>query len=297
MGDSSRTHVGRVFNLVGRFVCIGCLVWFGLLVARVVNADMTTDTVSKEEAVTNDTNMFGIKPGYWRFEGSGLSFERSVQKDVGDLTSLSQSELSDSTADASSILELAKSIGAGRVVGPKNSVLTANTPNIRMRVVTSNGSPPMLLSAVISSKRVDGVWETVELRPRSVGDTDCHLLPLPDDSRQACSRVSPEGRLQMELFTTAASDKQLLDTWRDDGWDIQRAPWGTQEAFAYLCSRDGVVVYAWSGDSVPGGVRAPDTEWTLESMPTESNALPLTQFANRRTVMLTRLSHETGANK
>lgn len=244
--------MNRIIQYTSRLICIVSVAWFGLIVIGSVDS-------AKQISLANDKNddrlanlcllPQALMPteGYWSFPETGLSVAQFVCETSELQEHLNLSSMTNAKAnadfDASELVELAASSGATRVDSESGTLWSHENRDIKVRLLTSEASPPMLIGAVVAMRDGDQ-WQLVSLSPKQNQTT--HLLAMPTDATTTCTRRSPAGDLQMELITTSEPNERLIRRWVDDGWEVQHTPWGDAESFSYLCARGEEVIYAWA---------------------------------------------------
>ena len=69
----------------------------------------------------------------------------------------------------------------------------------------------------------DDLWQVNSFIPQNnEAIAEQHLLPLPQESKACCQRFSDAGTLQCEMVQTAFKSNELMDSWRQDGWDMTK---------------------------------------------------------------------------
>ncbi|MFK7769463.1 MAG: hypothetical protein AB8B55_19775 [Mariniblastus sp.] len=246
-----------------RLICVAALVWFGLIVSNAVGSMKRSAKFAATEIndAVNVPRLLMPAAGHWSFAETELAVEHArcspqeLTRRVNSLYSMqgasNDSNRDDSNRDATELVALAKMNGATRTNCEAGSAWVIEGPQLQLCLITSKSTTPQIIAAAFAV-RSDQQWQLTIVKPQP--QLDDHLLPMPADSattetKTACVRRSESGELQMELISTSLSAKQILDHWRDCGWNIRRTPWGTANSFSYLCDCGDEMVYAWSESS------------------------------------------------
>ncbi len=260
---NTETFTRRVCEYASRLVCIACLFGLGLFVAQAVRAGVTlrpeshpTGSGSRDDENQNTADVMSASSfmpdaGYWSFPASELCVQRSgcSDNDLDErLDEIGQLECVPTSHDVTHLVSLAASNGAIRTEAHAGVLWSLDKADLRIRLLTSTSASPTLAAAIIATRGRDG-WEAIQMRPKSGTSAGQTLLPLPSGSAPSCSRRSEAGEISMQLVTTTATDRQLLDLWKAAGWRARHTPWGDPNSFSYLCCRNDEVVYAWSAES------------------------------------------------
>ena len=249
---SKAPFFATVIQYTARLICIGAIVWAGLITADAVGSLSNFNTPIPENITEPLICSFpeSLIPahGFWTFADAEMSIEQ-VSCSEGELNRHTQEILSskplpmDAKQDASQLIAMAKSNGATQTECIAGTAWEIDTPSLRLCLLASKSKTPFLVAAAIAFADGDR-WQLTKLTPkRSQSD---RLLPLPADAQTCCTRQNDSGELQMELVNTSTSGEHLLRLWRKNGWRPQPSPWSTSESFSYLCVRGEEVVYAWS---------------------------------------------------
>ena len=106
-------------------------------------------------------------------------------------------------------------------------------------------------------------WALFELVPETettsfaVSDRQ-HLMPLPVDSRQVCTRRSPDGTLMLEVASVDITGDELIRDWQAADWDVhRRVRPSASESEILDCHRNGRLITVW------GAPRSSDGGWQL----------------------------------
>lgn len=122
------------------------------------------------------------------------------------------------------------------------SELAINEPTLKAFLKTDDNAE--VATATLAMKTGDQ-WQVLKLGESKPNQTTPHLLPL-DTSKRVCGRWSADNRLLLEIVSVDAKRHDLLNKWREDGWEIRHTRWGGLDSFSFLCVKGGHVVYAWS---------------------------------------------------
>jgi hypothetical protein len=247
-----RSFVEVVSQITARLICVGSLVWFGLIVADSITSQtyrgQATQTAADDSQTAVDIpELLTTANGYWTFDGTELSTQRVIcntdelVQRLDSLTAINRETIT-SKRHASRLVALAESGGAVRNACPAGTLWSLDKADFKLRLLTSLSVEPNLIGAAFAFYQNEH-WQLTILKPRAPRQN--HLLPLPADSKTICARRSESGQLQMELVTTTRANSQLLKQWRSEGWDIHRVRLGI-DGFSYLCVRDDESVYVWS---------------------------------------------------
>ena len=248
-----RTFLEVVLQIASRLICVGSLIWLGLIVAdnsvlATRWSDATTSSNHECRQATRIPDLLTIADGYWTFDGTELATQRVIcghdelEQRLSSLNAIDSGVVT-SKRSATHLVALAESNGAIRSECLAGILWTVDKPDLQLRLLTSHSATPELIGAA-SAFRDNDRWELTILQPRPLAQD--HLLPLPAESKTICTRRSDSGQLQIELVSISQPNEQLLKQWRSEGWEIQHAPWAAEDRFALLCARGEAVVYAWS---------------------------------------------------
>ncbi len=252
---SKASFFATVIQYTARLICIGALVWAGLITADAVGSLSNLNTPIPENLteplICSFPETLIPAHGFWTFADAELSIEQ-FSCDQGELNRHIQELLSskalpidtkDTKQDVSQLVALAKSNGATQTNCTAGTAWEIDTPAFRLCLITSKSNTPLLVAAAIAFPGGDR-WQLTKLTPERCQNDQ--LLPLPVDAQTCCTRRSDSGELQMELVTTSMTGEYLLRLWRQNGWRVDPSPWSTSESFSYLCTRGEDVIYAWS---------------------------------------------------
>lgn len=104
------------------------------------------------------------------------------------------------------------------------------------------------VSSATLAMQLDDDWHVVQLGSDDAPCATPHLLPL-GEAKRLCGRWSDDDRLLLEIVMIDAGRAELLNSWRQAGWEIRHTAWGGPQTFSFLCAKRGKVVYAWSKQS------------------------------------------------
>lgn len=262
--DTSRLR--SFLQLTGRLTCIASMVWLSVIV--VIDAvalrenyqaklSSLNSSAMQQGELTSDLEapeLIPMKPGSWSFANSELSI---LRRDCDDaelevaLAKFRDPESFETTHphDAQFLVELAESYQAKRVqlrstkTNQDLFIWQVDESNFRLRMATSNDARPTLMGLALATQLEHG-WQLTVLKPRTEGSH--HLMPFPGDATTICSRRNRVGELQFELVETTQSDSELLQHWKQQGWELKRTPWGGNNDFSFMCIRNEKAIYAWS---------------------------------------------------
>lgn len=255
IANRGRTFLQVVVRCTIRLICIGALAWTGLMVADSVRSStvlLGSNGVAAKDGLpateVPDLSMLIPVGGFWSFADVDLSIrqiccsEDELNRQMESLLAIDGSLVS-SNHNASQLIAIAEANGATRHGCPAGSVWKFDNAAFQLRLITSNSGSPGLIAAAFAI-RYGKQWRLSILKPKR--QSQDNLLPLPSDAKPICSLRGDTGQLQMELFSTSQSDRQLLEMWQLDGRDIRHTPWGSADCFSYLCVCGEEVVYVWS---------------------------------------------------
>lgn len=260
----SPSFLPTVLQISSRLICIGSLIWFGLIIAQASSSLPGADGAAAKvppanRAVQTIAPAAPLLPteGYWTFAGAQLSVSQStcsafeLQSKLAQLAKLRvvESESIELSYDARDLIELAESNGATCQPCGGGKLWSFTSEAMELRLVTSNAAQPKLVGAAfaIDAGGTSGQWQLTTFEPARPAHG--HLLPIPSDASTKCARLDNSGRVQMELVTTSETNQELFERWKSAGWTVRHTPWGSPESFSFLCVRDNVTVYVWSASA------------------------------------------------
>lgn len=238
-----------VISTASKLICIGSLIWFGLIVIGSIDAltPRREEMPPETHPASDFSDLMNFQNGYWAFADTSLTTQKiscgqsELDKHIKEIARAINCTASN--VEATELIQIAESVGVERVELPSKNLWSYDGPESRIRLVTSRDETPFLISAAIAMKTL-GCWELTTLQPRET--SKAHLLPLPSETKSLCSRHDSVGCLQFELLSTTETGQQLLDHWRRFGWQVRQTPWGSVDGFSYLCIQGEKTVYAWS---------------------------------------------------
>lgn len=263
MNASTKLFLATASEYAGRLICLGSLIWFGLIVADYVHSaqrggqrvDAITGGGADRVATTSESDPFvSLMPqaGHWSFAGSSMTIQKSVLTDGQVATRFADRKFiasAFSDHDATDLVALAEVNEAERTIVGSTAIWVLEKPAVRLRLVTSLTEPPMLVGAMVATKH-GNEWEAIDLQPKGEASADCHLLPMPADAKTQCARTTEDGELVMQLVQTSRTSADVLDNWKQSGWDVRQTAWGSNDSFSFLCVKGDDLIYAWSpGDA------------------------------------------------
>lgn len=200
-------NIKTTFVFAGRLATVFAIVWLGVSTTKSVRT-LFASPVERVELPTIDTNL-NLMPvaGSWSFADSPVQISSTNQADY-------------------------QFPGA----------LVVDQPAFKAAIERDADSEP---TAATIAMRNGEAWQVLKLDAEGKPETAPHLLPLDPSAKRICGRWAND-QLLMEFVSVNARRKELLDQWKQDGWEIRHTAWGDAHSFSFLCVKDGNVVYAWS---------------------------------------------------
>lgn len=242
---------GKAADYVARLICVAALIWFGLIVSQSISdTPRITEQFAAEttdKSIQSAENIFCLEPGHWNFNGSNLAIGRHNCDDRQAKEYLDHfpgtGSFESDCGDAVHLVALAKLNGATQSQHESGVLWTADDAESRMRLLVTDSATPKLLAVAVATK-LNGRWDVTITNSKEKANG--YLLPMPAKTDVACSRRNEAGEIQMQLLETSLDREQLLNQWRESGWEIRHTQWGSADSFSYLCVKNEQVVYAWS---------------------------------------------------
>ena len=127
---------------------------------------------------------------------------------------------------------------------------------LKLNVVTRlNDGVRLPVSIAAAAKVSDEAWSVFEMRAkqpvkqRRVASGGYSLADLPKDSQVLCSRTDQQGNVLFEIIQTETAISNLVDQFRNGGWEVQIVSYPNQLNQVYECANQGDVFHLWNVSS------------------------------------------------